>query len=213
MIETARWTVRRLRIIAGLGMAAVAAGAWLLERRRGSRQPPRAAPPAAPAAVPPAKTPPDDSDPGQEPGATDGGENAPAPLSPWIFAISHFGLLVLLLAMMAGGLALRGIRRYPPDSQFHVNGGDPTRGRQAMVRQGCGGCHVIPGVPAASGRVGPSLKGYGQQMYIAGQLPNTPEHLIAWLQNPQRHAPGTAMPDLGVTEAEARDMASLLYAD
>ena len=193
-------------------MAWVAATAWLLERRRRDRQPPRAVAVAAPAIGPVATSPRPDSDPEQEHGATDGGEKASAPLSPWMFAASHFGLLVLLLAIMGGGLALRGIRRYPPDSQFHVNGGDPARGRQAMMRHGCGGCHVIPGVGGASGRVGPSLRDFGQQMYIAGQLPNTPDHLIVWLQNPRRYDPGTAMPDLGVTEAEARDMAAYLYA-
>lgn len=139
-------------------------------------------------------------------------EDAPPPLSPVKFAVTHFGLLVVLLAIMVGGLALRGIRRYPPQNQFHVNGGDPARGRQAIATHGCGGCHVIPGVRGADGRVGPSLKDFGNQMYIAGQLPNTPDYLIPWLQNPQRYAPGTAMPNLPVTEAEARDVAAFLYA-
>lgn len=205
--------MRLVRHIAGLALAAIAATAWRLERRRIGRGSQHATPPAAPVAAPVAAPPPqagNDPESGSDP--VDGSNEMSAPLPPAMFAVSHFGLLVLLLAIMGGGLTLRGIRRYPPDAQFHVNGGDPARGRQAMVRHGCGGCHVISGIGGASGRVGPSLKDFGRQMYVAGQLPNTPDHLIAWLQDPQQHAPGTAMPDLGVTEADARDMAAYLYA-
>jgi cytochrome c1 len=49
-------------------------------------------------------------------------------------------------------------------------------------------------------------------MYIGGQLANTPDNLIAWLQDPQHFAPGTAMPNLLITEPAARDMAAYLYA-
>ncbi|MCF6121790.1 MULTISPECIES: hypothetical protein [Mesorhizobium] len=38
-------------------------------------------------------------------------------------------------------------------------GGDPDRAVPAMIRNGCGGCHEIPGVPGARGTVGPSLQG------------------------------------------------------
>ena len=204
--------MRLARYIAGLGLAAIAAGAWRLERRRVGRDSRRSTHPATRAATPVTAPAQGRHPPASGSDAADHRNQPSAPLSPVMFAVSHFGLLVLLLAIMGGGLALRGIRRYPPDAQFHVNGGDPARGRQAMMRHGCGGCHVIPGIGGASGRVGPSLDGFGEQMYVAGQLPNTPDHLIAWLQNPQRHAPGTAMPNLGVTESEARDMAAYLYA-
>jgi cytochrome c len=42
-------------------------------------------------------------------------------------------------------------------------------------------------------------------------LPNTPENMFRWLQNPPAVDPLTAMPNLGVTEADARDMAGYLY--
>jgi cytochrome c2 len=41
-------------------------------------------------------------------------------------------------------------------------------------------------------------------------LPNSPENMARWLREPQRYAPLTAMPDLGVTERDARDMAAYL---
>jgi cytochrome c1 len=35
--------------------------------------------------------------------------------------------------------------------------------------------------------------------------------LIKWIRNPQQIEPGTAMPDLGVSEDEAGDIAAYLY--
>jgi hypothetical protein len=46
---------------------------------------------------------------------------------------------------------------------------------------------------------------------IAGRFPNTPENLIAWIMHPQALDPGNIMPDMGVPEAVARDMAAYLF--
>ena len=92
-----------------------------------------------------------------------------------------------------------------------VYGADPDRGARAMVAHGCGACHVIPGVTGARGSVGPPLNGFSERAYVAGVLPNEPGGLVRWLMNPPAHSPETAMPDLGVTEPEARDMAAYLY--
>jgi cytochrome c1 len=70
---------------------------------------------------------------------------------------------------------------------------------------------VIPGVPAARGLVGPPLTAWASRAFIAGQLPNRPEHLVRWIQNPQAVEPRTAMPDLGVSLADAQDIAAYLY--
>jgi cytochrome c len=75
---------------------------------------------------------------------------------------------------------------------------------------GCTSCHTIPGVPAAHGTIGPPLDRMGLRTYIAGTLPNTPQHLALWIQHPQQIHPGTAMPDLGVTEMDANDIADYL---
>ncbi|MEA2724624.1 MAG: cytochrome c [Gemmatimonadales bacterium] len=92
-----------------------------------------------------------------------------------------------------------------------VVGGDADRGRAALDGFGCGACHVIPGVRGARGMVGPPLTQFGLRAYIAGQLPNQPDNLLRWLQDPQGVEPGTAMPNLGVGPAAARDMAAYLY--
>jgi len=88
---------------------------------------------------------------------------------------------------------------------------DPARGKVALQQHACTGCHLIPGVVGANSLVGPPLKGMARRVYIAGSLPNTPENLIRWIHNPQQISPGSAMPDLGVTEQDARDIAAYLY--
>jgi cytochrome c2 len=93
-----------------------------------------------------------------------------------------------------------------------LTGGDPRPAPALLIRYGCSGCHAIPGVPGADGRVGPALGALRQRVYIAGVLPNTAENLLAWLRDPRAHAPRTAMPVTGITEAEARDVAAYLYA-
>jgi putative membrane protein len=92
-----------------------------------------------------------------------------------------------------------------------VVGGDPERGALAFRRYGCGSCHTVDGVPGAAGLVGPPLGGIGARTYVAGVLTNTPEHLARWIQSPQEVDSLTAMPDLGVTHADARDIATWLY--
>jgi cytochrome c2 len=94
-----------------------------------------------------------------------------------------------------------------------VQGGDIGRGRAAIERHGCGGCHVIPGIRSARGVVGPALTDFAQRPYIAGVLVHDTLNLLRWLQDPPALAPGTVMPGLGVTEGEARDIAAYLYRD
>ena len=68
----------------------------------------------------------------------------------------------------------------------------------------------IPGIGGATGMVGPSLEGFAQRTFIAGQLPNTNESLVRWIMVPQSVSPGNAMPNLGVSEHNARDIAAYL---
>ena len=96
----------------------------------------------------------------------------------------------------------------------------PTRFRQAEIqpparqdlyRLGCGSCHTIPGIVGAHGKVGPSLEGIAGHSYIAGQLPNQPPNLEHWIQHPHSVHPDSLMPELGVTDAQSRDIAAYLY--
>ena len=124
-----------------------------------------------------------------------------------------FMLLFFAFLMLAMGyhLVFWTPADFPLDRVWHVPGGDPVEGRLAIVRHGCGGCHVIPGIRQATGRVGPQLTDLRNQVYLAGVLPNTPENLVLWIQHPEEVNPRTAMPDLDLTEEEARDIAAYLY--
>lgn len=90
-------------------------------------------------------------------------------------------------------------------------GGHPRRGVALIERNGCGSCHIIPGVDGAEGLVGPPLIKIGRRVYIAGVLRNKPDNLITWLRSPQKVVPGNAMPDMGLSEQDARDIAAYLY--
>ncbi len=92
-----------------------------------------------------------------------------------------------------------------------VAGGEAKQGKRLMEQYQCGACHAIPGVAAATSTAAPPLLGFGKRSYIAGRLPNLPPQLIAWLIDPPAHKAGTMMPNLGVSEAEARHMAAYLY--
>lgn len=88
--------------------------------------------------------------------------------------------------------------------------GDAENGKLLLRQFGCGTCHEIPGVADAKGRVGPPLSGVAGRVYLGGVLPNTPDNMAAFIRDPQRFAPRTAMPDLGVSEPHARDMVAYL---
>ena len=92
-----------------------------------------------------------------------------------------------------------------------TGGGDARQGRTEIRKYGCDTCHEISGVPGARGLIGPPLDGIGQRYYIAGELPNTPENLMLWIEHPRQVEPRTAMPEMGVTEQDSRDIAAYLY--
>jgi cytochrome c len=119
-----------------------------------------------------------------------------------------------LLGIVALGLAC-GCGKSPSDDAMKkaaaMTGGDPAHGQQVIRSYGCGSCHVIPGVDGAVGKVGPSLQGIGARTYLAGKLPNEPANMIKWIRQPQEVSPGTAMPELGVTEQDGKDIAAYLY--
>ena len=88
---------------------------------------------------------------------------------------------------------------------------DAARGKAAIAQYACLTCHSVPGIVGRDAPVGPPLEGIGTREYIAGVLPNTPENMVRWLRVPQEVNPRSAMPDLGVSERDARDMAAYLY--
>lgn len=99
------------------------------------------------------------------------------------------------------------------DTQWaaEMTGGNPQRGAEAMRSYGCQSCHSIPGITGAHALVGPPLAGIASRSYIAGVMSNTPTHMIEWLRNPPAIDSKTAMPNMHVSERDARDIAAYLY--
>ncbi|MCU1300480.1 MAG: hypothetical protein JWQ87_764 [Candidatus Sulfotelmatobacter sp.] len=91
-----------------------------------------------------------------------------------------------------------------------TGGGNARIGRTDIRKYGCNTCHEISGVPGARGLIGPPLDGIGQRYYIAGELSNTPDNLMRWIQHPRQVEAHTAMPEMGVTEQDSRDIAAYL---
>ena len=86
-----------------------------------------------------------------------------------------------------------------------------SRGQAAIGRYGCGGCHEIPGVRGAEGMVGPPLTRVARRTYLAGHVANTPADMMRWIQHPQQIEAGTAMPEMQVSDQDARDITAYLY--
>lgn len=114
------------------------------------------------------------------------------------------------LAVALAGMSFCATACAPADARA-VPGASVARGKRAVDTFGCGACHVIAGVPGARGQVAPPLTGVARRAYIAGTLPNTPENMVRWLEDPQLVEPGTAMPNLGIDASTARDIAAYLY--
>jgi cytochrome c2 len=118
-----------------------------------------------------------------------------------------------LLAVACLGLASCDLSETASYQNKVVKNGDPTRGRALIASgvHGCTTCHTIPGIRGVPGVVGPPLDGLVRRGFIAGQLPNVPGVLIAFLESPPALVSNTGMPNVGLTPQEARDVAAYLY--
>lgn len=126
--------------------------------------------------------------------------------------------LALLVAIAVVGAVASGVTLYLQTRHAAgvqadaMTGGNWRRGKEMIARYQCGSCHAIPGIRGATSQVGPDLTGVATRAIIAGRLSNDPAVLADFIRHPQRRRPGSAMPELGVREAEARDIAAYLYA-
>jgi len=110
----------------------------------------------------------------------------------------------------AGYMAMEGTVIEKKEDRLAVRPADAGRGERALKQYACIACHEIPGMVGPEARLGPSLRGIGSRVMLGGVLPNTPENMALWILAPTAYAPGTAMPALGVSEGDARDMAAYL---
>ena len=89
--------------------------------------------------------------------------------------------------------------------------GDADRGLETIREVGCASCHKVPGVAWPEGRTAGDLAGFGARPLIAGRLPNQPDVLVQWVMDAPSLDPGTGMPTMPLTQAQARDVAADLY--
>ncbi|WP_433694498.1 c-type cytochrome [Herbaspirillum seropedicae] len=88
---------------------------------------------------------------------------------------------------------------------------DAQQGRRLLATRGCAACHSIPGIAPGQTLVGPPLDQVAKASYVAGILPNSQANLARWIMHPRHFHPQSAMPELGLSEQEAADMAAYLY--
>jgi cytochrome c1 len=118
---------------------------------------------------------------------------------------------LIAVVVVLGAGACRGNNPDQAVAYAAATGGSAARGRVLIVERNCGACHTIPGVRAARGLVAPPLVAFSRRTFIAGEVPNTPANLIQWVQAPQSIEPRTAMPAVGLSDQQARDVAAYLY--
>lgn len=126
-----------------------------------------------------------------------------------VFAMVAAAVIVIAIAAVAW-------KSYDDRERMRVHAeaitdGNSRRGEALFIQYGCGSCHALRDVRTATGDVGPPLDGIATRMIIAGHLANNPPNLEHWIQDPQHVSPGTAMPDLGVSAGDARDITAFLY--
>jgi cytochrome c oxidase subunit 2 len=87
--------------------------------------------------------------------------------------------------------------------------GPAADGKAIFAQSACVGCHTIRGV--SSGALGPDLTRFGSRHTLAaGILPNTVENVAAWIKDPPAIKPDAKMPALGLTDEQARAVATYL---
>lgn len=85
-------------------------------------------------------------------------------------------------------------------------------GAALFARAQCAYCHLVRGT-SSLGKLGPVLTHFASRRTIAAAtLDNTPEHLTAWLENPQRLKPGTRMPAVPLTPSDLTALVAFVSA-
>ena len=126
--------------------------------------------------------------------------------------VKRISIWILAAAFVpTGAIACRGRQQSVFDQARTLTGGDPGKGMLAIDKYGCGGCHTIPGVNGANATVGPPLNNIASRTVLGGHLTNTPPNMELWIKKPQQIDPKNVMPDLGVTDQDAKDITAYLY--
>ncbi len=81
-----------------------------------------------------------------------------------------------------------------------------------LFEERCAGCHTVRGSQAAGVQAPDLTHVLSRRLIAAGTVVNTPDNLMNWVQHVQEIKPGTLMPDMKLTPAEAGDLSAYLAA-
>jgi cytochrome c oxidase subunit 2 len=85
-----------------------------------------------------------------------------------------------------------------------------ARAGQHLFAERCAGCHSVRGTPAA-GMQAPDLTHLASRRLIAaGQMTNTPEHRLDWVEHAQRVKPDSLMPSIALSASDAAALSAYL---
>lgn len=79
-----------------------------------------------------------------------------------------------------------------------------------LFEERCAGCHTVRGSRSAGVQAPDLTHVLSRRLIAAGTVLNTPENLMDWVQHVQEIKPGTLMPDMKFSPAEAGDMSAYL---
>ncbi len=133
----------------------------------------------------------------------------------------YFGQCAELCGIQHALMRFRVIAQSPADyaawvAQQKTVPGEPEteleqRGAEVFATGACIGCHVIEGTPG-TGVTGPNLTHFGSRTTLgAGILKNTPGNLYKWLVDTQSVKQGNLMPNVEMTDEDARALVAYLH--
>ncbi|HET6205215.1 MAG TPA: cytochrome c oxidase subunit II [Terracidiphilus sp.] len=83
-------------------------------------------------------------------------------------------------------------------------------GKLVFEQQACINCHAVAGT-VSNGRFGPDLTHLmSRETLAAGAMPNTPENLKAWIEDPNTFKPGTLMPAMHLSDQQNAQITAYL---
>lgn len=105
-----------------------------------------------------------------------------------------------------------------PTAKDPLAGANLSKGRELIEQKGCGGCHLMSGVPAFMTQPDPKATDEntrrGQSLapdlrYARDGFPV--EYIIAWIKDPRSIKSDTRMPSTSLSHDEARDIAGYVF--
>jgi len=132
----------------------------------------------------------------------------------------HLGTCNSFCGMGHGHMGIRLLAQSPEDfSAWLAQQGQPAsppsaggaaKGAEIFKEKNCVNCHSIAGL-MTKGHVAPDLTHVGSRTTLAaGTLPNTPENLAKWLENPDAVKKGVNMPQIGLEPDQIKDLVAFL---